>query len=46
MSRWLYQMSESSWPSENYRKEVREGTQCVGRHESACSLTRRQPRET
>ena len=26
MSRWLYQMSESSWPSENYRRKVREGT--------------------
>ena len=25
MSRWLYQMSETSWPSENYRREVSEG---------------------
>ena len=25
MSRWFYQMSESTWPSENYRREVREG---------------------
>ena len=25
MSRWLYQMSEESWASENYRHEVREG---------------------
>jgi len=26
MSRWLYQMSESSWPFENYRRAVKEGT--------------------
>jgi len=25
MSRWFYQMSETSWPSENYRREVSEG---------------------
>lgn len=25
MSRWLYQMSETAWASENYRREVREG---------------------
>lgn len=27
MSRWMYQMSESSWPMENYRSEVREGVE-------------------
>ena len=25
MSRWLYQLSEASWPAENYRREVKEG---------------------
>jgi hypothetical protein len=28
MSRWLYQMSESSWSSDNYRRDVKEG-RCV-----------------
>lgn len=27
MSRWLYQMSEHSWPYENFRREVRERVQ-------------------
>jgi len=26
VSRWLYQMSERHWPSDNYRREVREGS--------------------
>jgi len=27
MSRWLYQMSESSWSIESYRREVKEGNE-------------------
>jgi len=25
MSRWLYQMSEATWPLENYKRQVKEG---------------------